>query len=444
MSDTDFFHFIFSNWIEYLLYAVPLTFLCYLTVRRLAVGFIDPIHFYFTFTFGTSYAIVLILWIYDYIPDHIFYMILSNWIVLAAFMRLSFKTRNFKAIGVSEKIFNTCNANSNMIFWILLLTYTMLTTIYVKNVSFEAFIQSRFEANRGLGALVRVLDVVRLLLTAYLSIMAIKSIGFKRWFLAAFAILISVIASFVSGAKFSLLEHLLVALISIYIYCGWKPKLTGKSLVIFVLLAIAMISYVLFLLSFASQSLGYTKANYMDAPVVVELFFMRIFANGDAYYFSLPNSVIDSLHVSNSIYQLFGYIAGNGVMQNVFDYDYTENDVGRLIWKVWYPWDDIARGPTSHFDLAGYAYFGAVGGIIMTAAIGWIIGRICKAKNGRRRNDIFYSSFVSVLYCRTIVVLLSPPVGLAYIVDLIFILIFLTILSAALNFILQNKRVSNI
>ena len=52
MSDIDFFYFIFSNWSEYLLYATVTTVLCYMTVRKLAVGVIDPIHFYFTFTFG--------------------------------------------------------------------------------------------------------------------------------------------------------------------------------------------------------------------------------------------------------------------------------------------------------------------------------------------------------------------------------------------------------
>ncbi|EPJ1884042.1 O-antigen polymerase [Enterobacter asburiae] len=439
MSDIDFFHFIFSNWTEYLLYALVTTFFCYLTVRKLAVGIIDPIHFYFTFTFGTSYAIVFILWIKNYIPDYLLYMIILNWVVLASFMHLAYKTPKFRLLGTTDKIFNTCEKNSSIIFYILLILYVSLTTIYIKSVSFDAFVQSRFEANKGLGVIVRVLDAVRLMLTGYLAILAVRSKGFKRLSTAFFAILISVIASFVSGAKFSLLEHLLVALIAIYIHSGWKPKLSIKTVIVFLTISVPLISYVLFLISYNSSAIGYTKSNYMDAPVVVEMLFMRVFANGDAYYFSLPNAVVDGLQVKNQFLQLFGYIAGNGVMQNMLGYDYSANDVGRMIWKVWYPWDDVARGPTSHFDLAGYVYFGFVGGLFMTAFFGWVIGRVCKSKNMRLRKDIFYSSFMAALYCRALAVTLSPPIGLAYIFDSIMFLICLMILSSFLALLLGRN-----
>lgn len=442
MSDIDFFHFIFSNWGEYLLYAIVTTFLCYLTVRKLAVGIIDPIHFYFTFTFGTSYAIVFILWLYNYIPDHLFFMIALNWVVLSLFMHLAYRTSRFTMIGLTNRIFNTCSKNSLVIFYILLFIYISLTTIYIKSVSFEAFVQSRFEANRGLGAIVRVLDVVRLMLTGYLAIMAVRSKGAKRLSLSFLAIVISVIASFVSGAKLSLLEHLLVALIAIYISTGWKPRFNLKTIFLFLLISTPLVGYVLFLISYNSAAIGYTKSNYMDAPVVVEMLFMRIFANGDAYYFSLPNSVVDGLQVKSSLLQLFGYIAGNGAMQSVFGYDYSANDVGRMIWKVWYPWDDIARGPTSHFDLAGYVYFGIIGGLFMTALFGWILGRVCRAKNMRVRKDIFYASFMAAFYCRALVIMLSPPIGLAYIFDSIVFLIALMFISSLISIVFRKRPVS--
>ncbi len=436
MSDIDFFYFIFSNWSEYLLYATVTTVLCYMTVRKLAVGVIDPIHFYFTFTFGTSYAIVLMLWNYNYIPDHLFYMIILNWIVLASFMHLAYRTPKFRLLGTTDKVFNTCKKNSSIIFYLLLIIYISLTVIYIKSISFDAFVQSRFEANRGLGAIVRILDVVRLMLTGYLSVMAVKSRGLKRASIALIAIIISIIASFVSGAKLSLLEHLLVAIIAIYIFTGRKPRLTIKSAVVFLIISVSLVAYVLFLISYNSAAIGYTKSNYMDAPVVVEMLFMRIFANGDAYYFSLPNAVIDMLQVKNAFLQLFGYIVGNGIMQNMLGYDYSANDVGRMIWKVWYPGDDVARGPTSHFDLAGYVYFGFVGGLFMTAFFGWILGRVCKAKNIRLRSDIFYSSFIASFYCRALAIMLSPPIGLAYMFDSIVFLIALMILSSFISILL--------
>ncbi|WP_336817796.1 O-antigen polymerase [Cedecea sp. MMO-103] len=444
MSDVHFFHFIFSNWGEYLCYAIITTLLCYLTVKKLSIGIADPIHFYFTFTFGTSYAIVFILWLYDYIPDHLLFMIVANWIVLSIFMHIAYRTSKFTALGLTNRIFNTCESNSSIIFYILLLTYITLTVIYIKSVSFDAFVLSRFEANRGLGALVRVLDVVRLILTGYLAILSARSKGIKRISIAFLAIIVSVIASFVSGAKFSLLEHLLVALVAIYIYTGWSPKFNFKTVFLFLLIFTPLVGYALFLISYNSVAIGYNKANYIDAPVVVEMLFMRVFANGDAYYFSLPNAVVDTLQVKNSLLQLFGYIAGNGAMQNIMGYDYSANDVGRMIWKVWYPWDDVARGPTSHFDLAGYVYFGMTGGLFMTALFGWVLGRVCKAKNNRTRNGIFFASFLGAFYCRSLVILLSPPIGLAYMFDSIIFLIALMILSSLISIMLVRgsyKRV---
>lgn len=441
MSDTDFFNFIFHHWGEYLIYTAIFVFICYMSVRKMAYSIIDPIHYFFAFGTGTAYSIVMILWVHDYIDNLLFAMIFSNLLLMIISWRASYSTPKFTITGTTKNIFYTCELNRNVIFSFLIVMYVILTAFYIHSVSFAAFVQSRFEANKGLGAVVRVLDVIRLMLAGYFSVMAYKNKGFKRFNYAFLAILISIIASFVSGAKFSLLEHLLVSITAIYIYSGWRPKVNFRFIMISGLLGSVLIGYVLYMLTYTSESLGYTSSNYIDAPVVVELFFMRIFANGDAYYFSLPNGVIDTLHVENPVYQLFGYIIGNGGMQSLFGYNYSDNDVGRLIWKNWYPWDTIARGPTSHFDLAGYSYFGFIGGLLMTCAIGWVLGRVCAAK---RRNVgcgmIFFSSFMATFYCRSLQLLLSPPVGIAYIFDMLIFTLFLMVFSQILRFSSPSKK----
>ncbi|MDE9444130.1 oligosaccharide repeat unit polymerase [Xenorhabdus bovienii] len=438
MSDTLFFDFIFSHYSEYLIYAFISCMLCYLAVRRLAVGILDPIHFYFTFSFGTSYAVVFILWIYNYISSYLFGMIALNFIFLYLSMALAYKIKRFRLTGFSDYFFKTAEKNTKITFTIIALIYIFLTVIYIKSVSFDAFIQSRFEANKGLGALVRILDVIRLMLTAYLAIKFFETKGFKRFIYIILALSISIFASFVSGAKASLLEHVLVMLIALYISKGWRPKFNFRFAFVGCILSVCLISYVLFMLQFTSEAIGYTKSQYINGPVEIELFLLRIFANADMYYFSLPNGVIDRLHVGSSIGQLFGYIIGNGGMQSIFGYDYSGNDVGRLIWKFWYPNDNIARGPTNHFDLAGYSYFGYVGGIMMTMVVGWIIGRVSKAKNARRFNGYFYSCFLATLYCRALQIFLSPSVGIAYILDILVFIVFIFVISELIAILFRS------
>ena len=433
MSDGEFFRFIFNHWIQYLLVMMPIITLCYFTVRSHAINLLDPIHFYFTFTFGTSYAVVAILCMHGFIPIHLSYMIAVNWIMLAIGLQSAKITKSKISFHRISSYFNLLDVNYKIVISILLLSWIFLTIVYVMSVSFDAFVTSRFEANKGIGAIVRLLDFVRISLICCLATASINSSGIRRYLLILVASIIIVASSFVTGAKFALLESALTILVAVYIYSGWKPAPTLKTMFIIVILSVAMVSFVLFMLNFASESLGYKKSNYMDAPVVVELFFMRIFANGDMYYFSLPNAVIDKLTVENPIYQLFGYIIGNGGMSRFFDYDYSGNDIGRLIWKYWYPDDTISRGPTNHFDLAGYSYFGIYGGMLMTLMIGFIIGKICKIKNKIRRNMVISSAIISAIYNRSLILLLNPSIGIAYIFDSVVIIssiiIFLKMLS---------------
>lgn len=51
-------------------------------------------------------------------------------------------------------------------------------------------------------------------------------------------------------------------------------------------------------------------------------------------------------------------------MSRLFGQDFSNGDIGRQIWLYWYPDDDIMRGPTAHFDIAGLVYFGYIGGVI--------------------------------------------------------------------------------
>ncbi|MEW9788637.1 O-antigen polymerase [Escherichia coli] len=436
MSDSEFFSFIFTHWIGYMLLTFLCAFLCYKAIRKTTYGIINPAHYFFAFGSGTAYSVVIILYLYGYIDDYLAIMVLLNFIILVITWRFSFSLNIKPIAGLRNALFREVDSNYKFSFKIIFVMYVVLTAYYLLNVSFSSFGESRFEANKGLGVIVRILDVVRLLLSAMLAINIYKTKNkLNRAIIIFFAILVAVIASFVSGAKFSLLEHALVSIAAIYIYSGVSPRINLKFLAISLVSFSAMIAYVLYILTFTSESIGYTSSQYTDLPVIFELFLMRIIANGDAYYFSLPYDTINRIVVENPFIQLFGYIGGNGFVKTVFSYNYFDNDVGRLIWKQWYPWDDIARGPTSHFDLAGYVFFGFIGSLIMTSIIGFIIGRISKAKYKNSGCMLpFTSSFLAVFYIKSLQLLLSPPVGIAYVVDMSVFLVAFSFVLLCLRF----------
>lgn len=158
----------------------------------------------------------------------------------------------------------------------------------------------------------------------------------------------------------------------------------------------------------------------------MELLLLRILANGDAYYLSLTEHVIDTVIVEHPWLQLLSNTFGNSVMAKLFDIDFSNLDVGRQIWLYWYPDDPVMRGPTNHFDLAGYAYFGYVGGLLFSAVIGYVIGVVNSWKLYCDNSSAVVVAFVAALYCRSLPLILNPSVGIAYMVD-IYIILFVSL-----------------
>ncbi|WP_236653994.1 hypothetical protein, partial [Enterobacter cloacae] len=65
MRDYIFFDFLFSNYLEYVTYALLLSISLFFLSNWKVKNIMDPFHYYYAFTYGTGYAIILILFVHE-------------------------------------------------------------------------------------------------------------------------------------------------------------------------------------------------------------------------------------------------------------------------------------------------------------------------------------------------------------------------------------------
>jgi len=432
MRDYLFFDFLFSNTIEYVIYAFLLCLLLYFLTKKTVSYILDPFHFYYTFTYGTSYAVVLILYMHGLVSDLYFlFIFLYGCIFLFAFSLTSYISVRNNKVGLFYRLAYTCSKQETLLLRFFIFLYLLLFCIYLAKVSTAVFYTSRFEANRGLGSVVRVMDALRLIIAAWLYVYFLRSRS-KKYLIGA--LLISALGAVASGAKFALLEQLYVIFVAGFIAERNKIKFNIANFVMFTFLATFLLAFVLFILSKTSVALGYVNSQYLPGfPVTVELLVLRILANGDVYYLSLTNKILDLIKIDYPTLQMFANTFGNGFMSHLFNYDFANSDIGRQIWLYWYPNDPIMRGPANHFDLTGYIYFGYVGGAFFSGFVGFVIGKINGFKKKYIHSPAVVVAITAALYCRSLAMILNPSVGIAYIIDIIALLVLMWFLASLCN-----------
>lgn len=436
MSDFEFFLTFFGN-LEIFLPLMGVSMLVlYFSVRSLApAGYLDPIHFYWTFTFGSAYSVVIGLFALGYVELRLFLMIVFFGLLFIVSFKLFSKARKSPLQGAFVRLL-VPRGNGTLEFTVVLVVYVLALGLIISFVGFGMFADTnRFEQNRGFGPLVRVADALRLFVVAYLSLSLInryRSAGRVtiRVVLHGFALLLLIlIGSIVNGSKFALLEAIYAVLISISVYFK-KPKFR-----LWVLVSVALSALTFALLVLAANLKNDAVArdaepSYMAGDsLVLERFVLRILANADKYYFSLPNHVIDELQTDNVVVAFLSPLVGSGRMSALVGYDVNEYGIGRQTLMYFYPDNDVAGGPTSHFDLFAYKYFGWIGGPFFVVFLSFLFSSIMLLTKGSQ-SRIFYSSLVAALWLRSQAVMLEPTIGLSYIVD-IFILFSLVKISCA-------------
>lgn len=436
MSDFEFFLTFFGN-LEIFLPLMGISMLVlYFSVRSLApAGYLDPIHFYWTFTFGSAYSVVIGLFALGCIELRLFVMVVFFGLLFIISFKIFAKLRNSPLQGAFVRLL-VPKGNGTLEFTVVLAAYILALVFIISFVGFGMFAETnRFEQNRGFGPLVRVADALRLFVVGYLSLSLInryRSSGglTLRVTVHGFSLLLLIlIGSVVNGSKFALLEAIYAVLISIAVYFK-KPKFR-----LWVLVSVALSAVVFALLVLAANLKNDAATRDVEPSytggdsLVLERFVLRILANADKYYFSLPNHVIDELQTDNVVVAFLSPLVGSGRMSSLVGYDVNEYGIGRQTLMYFYPDNDVAGGPTSHFDLFAYKYFGWIGGPFFVVYLSFLFSSIMLLMKGGQ-GRIFYSSLAAALWLRSQAIILEPTIGLSYVID-IFVLFTLVKISCA-------------
>ncbi|MFC0179609.1 hypothetical protein [Thorsellia kenyensis] len=438
MNAEDFFYFIFLNYQLFLFLSFIFIVCIYYAYRDLVGNFLDPFHFTYTFTFGSAYAVVFLLYIFNYITFFYLFLIAANGFVF--FVSFKYFTTVFSNSNLSNSLIYrmslTCARAELYILACILITYCIFAIVYLSKFNSTLFYTSRFEANRGLGLLVRIMDFLRYFLTALFAIYAVrrKKGLFLTYIIAAVSI--SLVGSFLSGAKIALLSHIYVALLAVYIAENKIIRINCKNIFYGIIITCFISVFVFFTLNKFSIALGYTQPMYFtDYPVEFELLIKRIIANADKYYLSLPNELLDNIIINNPLPIFLNSVFGSSFMGYFYDINFSNVDVGRQIWLLWFPNDSISRGPTNHFDLSGYVYFGYWGGLIFTIFLAIVLSKINSFKIFTHNLNSFYVAFIVTLYIRSLAILLTPSVGISNISDSLLFIFFIWFISSILKLV---------
>ncbi|QKJ36929.1 hypothetical protein [Pseudomonas sp. MPDS] len=426
MTSSEFFDLFFSNLHVFIPSILLTCFALYFTVRLKALaGYLDPIHFYWTFTFGSAYGVVIGLYFLGYVSDLLFWFVFScAFLFVVSFVLFS----RFSSYGIRRLIvaLTVPRGRGRYEFYLILFLYLCLLLVILTFVGAGLFAESnRFEQNRGFGLYVRIADAFRLFIFAYLSILLVRGwrlngVSVRNALLLFFLASLIFVSSIVNGSKFAFLEALYACFVAISIYFS-KPKF---KVVYFAVVSLAAIFFALLVLMFNLRSNNVdTEADAMymtGSPVVVERLVFRIIGNADKYYLGLPNDVVDKLYTDNALIRFVSPIVGVTRLSGILGYPVNDFNVGRQILLYYNPGREIAGGPTSHFDLFAYKYFGiefAFVWVIFTAFLLAIINSL--GRNAQQ--NIFYCALVATLWLRTLPILLEPPIGFAYMLDVIFL-----------------------
>ncbi|MDY3694511.1 MAG: O-antigen polymerase [Proteus mirabilis] len=435
MNYNEFLDIYFSNLSLFLTCGFISIILCFYSVNFISIaGITDPIHFFWTYTLGTTYSIIIGLFILGYISNNIISLIGISAIsfLLAIYLGYAFKTNLLK--HPINFIFK--NNNGHRLFKILLFLMCFFYIIIIYKVGFSIFSEvNRFEQNKGIGPLVRVVDAIRPFVLSYMAIyIGIYIKGYKKIIYNFILIFLIMISSLSNGAKFALLEIIYAISVCFILYRGQRFKISMKRLIKIFSIFLVVFSFALIATNYAIKVKGGNmKPQFLpeNTPIAIEKIYLRTLSNGDQSYLGLPNEIIDKIPNGNIIYNFTSSMIGKEKFKNIFDINDNLNNVGQKILLFHFPDYDQAGGPVSHFDLYFYHYLPIGLNYIAIFILGLILVSIINCRVLAKGN-IFISALVSTLWVRGLAIILEPAMGLVYMLDFLFIIFFITLITIIL------------
>ena len=446
MSTFEVFDQVFENLLLFLVLTILFVFVLYMSVRKIAAaGYFDPLHFYWAFTYGTAYALIAGLFVLGYIS--LFYMVLvfSLGLFFVVALRLFLLIPTYT---ITEFIIKTCQPSFGVrsLFCILVILYVFAVIYQISIIGFGVFASTnRFEQARGNGMIIRFLGAIVPFLIAgfslYIYELAQKKKDLKGYFLLFLYVLMLFLFmafnSILDGSKAAVLIYIYAAVLGVALYTHKKPKFYFFRLSI---LFISVLFFALLVQSFdlKNQNLKSSNAQYLpESFFALERLVFRIIGNGDKYYLGLPNEKVEDIEVDNFVVRFAAPIVGSTNLSRLLGYNVNDYNVGRQILLQHTPDRETAGGPTSHFDLFAYKYFGLSFCWVWVVFSAFIMAAIIKVRVFSC-GSVFVASIGVQLWLSGLSMLLEPPIGVAKIFDILIIFGLIKLL----GYLLPKKHVS--
>ena len=418
--------------------------LLFLTIRRvIAGGIFDPLVLVLVLGYSINYAVVALLWLLVKSSIFLTALVLCYGIMMLGIFRwVSLRKRSPLILGLICSV--TPYRIGPLVFGISLLSYFALSLFIIVSIGFGIFAETnRFDAARGYGAYVRILDFLSPFIISYST----ASIFSSRWrkLIKIFALTTFVLlAALVNGAKISIVFSLFTIFFTLTIM-NIKVKIRPG---VFVLCLLAGFAF-----SVLALNINLKLNNVEESPIetvlsgtglVVQKFAYRIIASGDSSYLLLPNEVIDKIDKDNAVVRFIVPFIGVTTASKILGYPVDDFSVGRQALLYYNPGSEVAGGPTSHFDLFSYVYFGPIGGFLFVAGLGALLGsinraiRISRLSGAHPRNN-FRIALLATLWTRAVLLIIEPTVAFAYIVE---VLIFFSTVSLCLQSLTRRPKSS--
>lgn len=437
MSEIEFLNFAIENW----LLLVPITFGCvaalWLGVRdKLVGGIFDPFTLIFVVAFGINYGIVVFMFFEGLLDGVLFGTLALYAVLLIAMFRWgsSLKSapmiyRYLAYIGrphLSSAVFTTCA-----------LIYAALSLLIFSQIGFGILAETnRFDAARGYGAFIRVLDCLSPFIVAYTTLTIMHSKRYRIGKLMGLAVFI-LYAAIVNGAKISVIYSFSTALLALSM-ASYRIRISGWQAVVAAVIGLAF--------SALALNINLEKNNVSEQSVaplaassglLTARLIYRFIAFGDTSYLLLPNRIIDNIQTDSVGARFAAPIIGNDNLSKILGYDVEDYSVGRQALLHYSPNLDVSGGPTSHFDLFFYVYFGPIIGIFLAIFLGYSLGRINQSvhilKSSQHSNpNLLLLSIIATLWTRSVLLIIEPTVALAYIFDIFVIFTAICLFVAAI------------
>lgn len=443
MSALDFIVLVLDHLTLVLVLSVGFTSALYFATRNIAGNIVDPFHFFYSFTFGTSYAVVCLLAVTGNVGLTGVSVVGGYGLLFLLTYRLFSKVTLWKGLQFNRRI----SMGGGWLFAIACLLYLVIAIVFLKAVGFGAFLRSRYQIGQY-NLLALILDPLRLLIAGYMAILIVNCHGpnrkITRALLVCAELFFVVFSSLVNGSKFSFLESAYAAAVAIVVSRGsaatpWRKLVKPLSAVLGIAIAYAVSQQ--YLNSQASGISGErpTDAVYTRGPLLLDQFGMRIVNNGDIYYYVLPTPVFENIVIDHPFVLMFSDVFGGKLMGALFGVDVTKSgDIGHQAMGYWYGDYNADVGPTDHFDLDAYKFFGPFGGMIFVLCVAFTMACVNKLKKGRY--DTAGCAVVAAVYIRSLIILLSPHVGLAFLEESVILFSVLAILAKAAGYAVSRPR----